>query len=72
LTKAGTTGIVNLPRLIPVVGGLISGAIDAGTTRGIASAAKSIFTAIPSDKPTIDPGDKPTATLGKAQQAERE
>lgn len=50
LTKAGTRGVVNLPKLIPVVGGLVSGAIDAGTTRAIGGAAKRIFTAIPSDK----------------------
>jgi uncharacterized protein (DUF697 family) len=44
LTKAGTRGIVNLPRLIPILGGLISGGIDAGTTRAIAAVAKQIFT----------------------------
>jgi uncharacterized protein (DUF697 family) len=43
LTKAGTTGLVNLPRVVPVLGGLISGGIDAATTRAIAAAAKQIF-----------------------------
>lgn len=51
LTKAGTRGIINLPKVIPIVGGLMSGAIDAGTTRAIGGAAKKIFTAIPSDNP---------------------
>jgi uncharacterized protein (DUF697 family) len=46
MTKAGTKGIVNLSRVIPIVGGLISGAFDAGATRTIASAAKSIFSDI--------------------------
>ena len=43
VTKAGTTGAVNLGRLIPFVGGLLSGAIDAVTTRTMGSTAKSVF-----------------------------
>jgi uncharacterized protein (DUF697 family) len=56
MTKAGTKGIVNLSRVIPIVGGLVSGAFDAGATRAIADAAKNLFT------------DIPPATSGMAQQ----
>jgi hypothetical protein len=51
LTKAGTKGTINFSRVIPVVGGLVSGAIDVGATRAIGAAAKSIFPPIRSDKP---------------------
>jgi uncharacterized protein (DUF697 family) len=47
LTKAGAKGIVNLSRIVPIVGGLISGGIDAATTRAIAAAAKQIFSPMP-------------------------
>ena len=43
LSKFGTTGIINLSKLIPIIGGLISGGIDATTTGVIASTAKSLF-----------------------------
>ena len=46
MTKAGVSGIANLSKLIPVVGGLVSGGIDATTTRVIAGAAKRIFPTI--------------------------
>lgn len=43
LTKAGTTGIINLPRIVPIVGGLVSGGVDAVTTHAIAEAARRFF-----------------------------
>ena len=43
VTKTGTAGLVNLSRLVPIMGGVISGAIDAGATLGIAAAAKMVF-----------------------------
>ena len=63
VTKAGTTGIINLPRVIPIVGGLIAGGIDAATTRGIAGAAKRIFTPI-SREPTV-PSEPAVAASGE-------
>jgi hypothetical protein len=60
MTKAGTTGIVNLPRLVPVVGGLISGGIDAAVTRAIASAAKRMFVRAPPGD--FDPPPSTSAT----------
>jgi hypothetical protein len=47
LTKAGTTGAVNLSRVVPLLGGLISGGVDAAATRAIAAAAKQIFVPMP-------------------------
>ncbi len=54
MTKAGVRGIINLPKVIPIVGGLISGGFDAGTTHLIARVAKSIFEhAPPEDVPSF-------------------
>ncbi len=49
LTKAGTAGTVNLTKLIPIVGGVVSGGFDAGTTHLIARAAKKVFVHIPAE-----------------------
>lgn len=43
ITKAGTTGIVNLGKAIPVAGGIVGGSIDFVTTKAIAAKAKKIF-----------------------------
>jgi hypothetical protein len=45
MTKAGTTGAVNLVRVLPFVGGLVCGLLDAGTTQAIAHAARQAFPA---------------------------
>ena len=56
LTKAGTTGVVNLSRLVPFVGGAISAAVDATTTGVMGSAAKHVFViaTAPDTEPTRD------------------
>jgi hypothetical protein len=52
LTKAGSTGVVNLSRLIPVIGGIVSGGFDAAATYAIGKTAKNLFCgAEPSEKP---------------------
>jgi uncharacterized protein (DUF697 family) len=43
ITKAGTTGAVNLSRIVPFLGGLVGGSIDAAITRAIGAAAKNLF-----------------------------
>jgi uncharacterized protein (DUF697 family) len=43
LTKAGTSGVVNLSKIIPFIGGVIGGAIDGSVTSAIGAAAKSTF-----------------------------
>jgi hypothetical protein len=43
VTKAGTTGLINLTKVVPIVGGLVGGAFDAAVTRGIGAIAKEIF-----------------------------
>jgi uncharacterized protein (DUF697 family) len=56
VTKAGTTGLVNLTKVVPIVGGLVGGAFDAAITRGIAAATKLVFKPIDDDTltdPTI-------------------
>jgi hypothetical protein len=47
ITKAGTTGLINLTKLIPLAGGLVGGGFDAGMTKMISRAAKAIFKTIP-------------------------
>lgn len=43
LTKAGEKGIINLSKIIPIVGGPISGAVDALACRSIGKIAKNVF-----------------------------
>lgn len=43
LTKFGEKGVVNLVKLVPVAGGVIGGAFDAGTTKIIAANAYHLF-----------------------------
>ena len=43
LTKAGEKGIINLTQIVPVVGGVIGGGVDAITCRIVGKAAKRAF-----------------------------
>jgi hypothetical protein len=43
ITKNGTKGLINLGKSVPLVGGLIGGTFDAGTTRIIAKTARKLF-----------------------------
>ena len=43
VTRAGTTGIVNLTKLVPLVGGVVGGAFDFAGTRIIANKAIKVF-----------------------------
>lgn len=43
LTKAGEKGVVNLMKIVPVVGGVVGGAFDAVTCRTVGYAAKRLF-----------------------------
>ena len=43
VTKGGTTGIVNLGKAVPFVGGLVGGTIDGISTAAIGNAAKALF-----------------------------
>lgn len=43
LTKTSTSGVINLGKAVPVVGGLIGGGFDAFTTNLIGNAARDIF-----------------------------
>lgn len=42
-TKAGTTGLINLGKIVPVVGGIIGGSFDAVSTRIIGNVALNLF-----------------------------
>lgn len=58
VTRAGTTGSINLIKFVPVAGGLVGGAFDAAMTRGISAAAKKVFTPV-HDDPSTDPAVMP-------------
>lgn len=45
VTKAGTTGVVNLTKLVPVAGGVVGGGINAASTRIVGEWAKKNFPA---------------------------
>jgi len=47
--NAGSAGLINLAKFVPLVGGLVGGAFDAAVTRGIAAVAKDQFKAIYED-----------------------
>jgi hypothetical protein len=47
VTKAGTRGVVNLVKVVPFVGGLVSGALDAASTKVIGATAKQVFVPFP-------------------------
>jgi hypothetical protein len=43
ITKGGTKGVVNLSRAVPVLGGVVGGAVDGTATRTVAAVAKRAF-----------------------------
>ena len=43
ITKFGTTGVINLGKMVPLVGGVIGGGFDFVGTRVIANKAKNVF-----------------------------
>lgn len=43
MTKAGETGIVNVGKLVPLVGGVIGGAYDSSMTLAVGAVAKRLF-----------------------------
>lgn len=43
VTKFGSKGVINLGKLVPVLGGVIGGTFDAASTKTIAAAAKKTF-----------------------------
>lgn len=43
ITKAGTTGVINLSKLVPILGGLVSGGLNAVTTREIGRFAHTVL-----------------------------
>jgi uncharacterized protein (DUF697 family) len=62
VTKAGTTGLINLTKLVPIAGGLVGGALDATVTRGIGAVAKKAFKPVDdntSTNPTVMPEPEP-------------
>ncbi len=54
VTKAGSTGIFNLTKMIPFIGGIVGGIFDAVTTQTVAHAAKTVFVPILGSGPEID------------------
>lgn len=43
VTKAGTTGVINLTKLVPLFGGVVSGIFDATTTNIVGNTARDLF-----------------------------
>lgn len=43
VTKAGSTGLINLTKLVPVLGGVVSGTFDAVTTNLVGNTARDMF-----------------------------
>lgn len=51
VTKAGTTGLVNLTKIVPVAGGVAGGAVNAASTKTVARYARRNFPATASGRP---------------------
>lgn len=51
ITKAGATGVVNLSKIVPFIGGVVGGAFDSYVTSQIGSAARAMFAQLPSPVP---------------------
>lgn len=49
LTKAGSTGVINLSKAIPLVGGVVGGTVDGASTRIVGRIAKETFVVRPDD-----------------------
>jgi len=45
ITKGGTTGLINLGKMVPIMGGLVGGIFDACSTKKIGDVAKKAFIA---------------------------
>jgi hypothetical protein len=43
ITKAGSTGLINLTKLVPFLGGVVGGTFDGVVTKGIGGVAKQSF-----------------------------
>ncbi|EOA8075709.1 EcsC family protein, partial [Escherichia coli] len=43
LTKTGATGVINMSKLVPVVGGIVGGSFDAITTNIVGNYARDTF-----------------------------
>lgn len=43
LTKAGSKGVVNVTKLVPVLGGVVGGSVDAAACRTVAAVARKTF-----------------------------
>ncbi len=50
LTRGGTTGVVNLGKAVPVLGGVVGGAVDGASTRAVGAVATRAF---PSMQPAL-------------------
>ena len=56
LTKAGTQGVVNLTKFVPVVGGIVGGTVDALSTKAVGEIARRVFKApLLNEGPGYDP-----------------
>lgn len=53
MATAGSKGLLNLTKAVPLIGGMVGGGFDAVSTRGVGAIAKRIFPAI--DLPMIEP-----------------
>jgi hypothetical protein len=58
VSKAGASGLVNLSRWVPLLGGIVGGGLDASLTRGIGGMAKKLF------KPIEEAAHAPSAARG--------
>jgi hypothetical protein len=73
LAKAGQTGVVHLAKAVPLVGGLVGGALDATLCLAVGKSARQIFAAEPPvlEAEVISPRPKPRRRATAGAQASR-
>lgn len=49
MTKAGSKGLINVSKLVPVLGGVVGGTVDAASCRTVAAVARRAFPPLPED-----------------------
>ena len=55
LAQAGAGGLLNMAKVVPLVGGLVAGGFDAASTRAVGAIAKRVFAPLPTVQlPTVE------------------
>ncbi len=71
VARFGTQGVVSLTKVVPIMGGLIGGGLDAASTRVVGTMAKRVFVPKAAPAPTLEKpqGEPPLLLVGPPTEA---